>query len=68
MHIWYKLNDASQKASQKLSVQVMYYDKVSSIPSALQQEVASKRANMFSYHIVKGKPRPPYLVIAGLSN
>jgi hypothetical protein len=68
MHIWYKLNDASQKASQKLSVQVMYYDKVSSIPTALQQEVASKRASMFSYHIVKGKPRPPYLVIAGLSN
>jgi hypothetical protein len=65
--IFYKLNDASQKAPQKLSVQVMYYDKVSDIPTALQQEVEGKRTQMFNYKVVKGKPRPPLLIIAGLS-
>ncbi|WP_081164840.1 hypothetical protein [Niastella populi] len=67
VQIRYKLNDGSQKASQKLTVQVVYYDKVSSIPVALQQEIAAKRTNMFSYKIVNGKPRPPLLIIAGLA-
>ena len=67
VQIRYKLNDGSQKASQKLTVQVVYYDKVSSIPVALQQEIATKRTNMFSYKIVNGKPRPPLLIIAGLA-
>lgn len=67
VQIRYKLNDASLKADQKISVQVVYYDKVSSIPNAMQQEIAGKRANMFSYKIIKGRPRPPYLIIAGLS-
>jgi hypothetical protein len=63
----YRLNDASNKAKQKITVQVVYYDKVSSIPPSLQQEVADKSASMDSYQIVNGKPRPPYLVIVGLS-
>lgn len=67
VQIRYRLNDGSQKASQKLTVQVMYYDKVSNIPVSLQQEVAGKRTNMFSYKIVNGKPRPPLLIIAGLA-
>jgi hypothetical protein len=66
VQIRYELNDASQKAGQKITVQVMYYDKVSGIPGALQQEVAGKRANMLSYRIVNGKPRPPLIIIAGL--
>jgi hypothetical protein len=66
VQIRYGLNDASQKASQKLSVQVVYYDKATNIPPTLQQEINSKRSNMFSYHIVNGKPRPPLLIIAGL--
>jgi hypothetical protein len=66
VQIRYKLNDASQKAAQKISVQVVYYDKASGIPNALQQEVAGKRANMFGYKIIKGKPRPPLIIIAGL--
>lgn len=61
----YQLNDASQKASQKISVQVVYYNKASDIPVTLQQEIASKRNSLFNYHIVKGKPRPPLLIIAG---
>jgi hypothetical protein len=65
VQIRYKLNDASQKAAQKIVVQVVYYDNVSSIPYAMQKEIAGKRANMFNYKIVKGKPRPPFLIIAG---
>jgi hypothetical protein len=66
VQIRYELNDASQKANQKIAVQVVYYDKVSSIPNATQQEIASKRANMFTYKIINGKPRPPLIIIAGL--
>jgi hypothetical protein len=65
--IQYKLNDASIQATQTITVQVMYFDKVSSIPQTLQLEVASKNLSMFSYLIVNGKPRPPLLIIAGLS-
>jgi hypothetical protein len=67
VQIKYKLNDASLKAGQKLTVQVMYFDKLSSIPVSLKQEVAGKRADMFTYHVVNGKPRPPLLIIAGLA-
>jgi hypothetical protein len=67
VRISYRLNDASLKAPQSITVQVIYYDKVSSIPTALQQEIMGKRSNMYSYKLVNDKPRPPYLVIAGLS-
>ena len=67
VQIRYELNDASQKANQKITVQVVYYDKLSSVPYATQQEIAGKRASMFSYKIVNGKPRPPLIIIAGLS-
>jgi hypothetical protein len=65
--IQYQLNDGSHQATQTVTVKVMYYDKVSSIPTALQLEISSKNSSMFSYQIVNGKPRPPYLIIAGLS-
>jgi hypothetical protein len=67
VRIAYRLNDASQRAPQQITVQVMYYDKVSSIPTSLQQEVMSKRINMFTYQVANSKPRPPLLIIAGLS-
>ena len=67
INIQYQLNDASNKAPQMVSVKVMYYDKVSNIPVPLQQEISSKNTSMFSYQIVNGRPRPPYLIIAGLS-
>jgi hypothetical protein len=65
--IQYQLNDASNKATQSVSIKVMYYDKVSNIPTALQQEISSKNTSMFSYQIINGKPRPPLIIIAGLS-
>jgi hypothetical protein len=68
VQILYRLNDASQKAQQKIQVEVIYYDKVSSIPASLVQEINDKRTNMLNYRIVNGKPRPPFLLIAGLSN
>lgn len=61
----YRLNDATNKAKQRITVQVVYYDKVSSIPPSLQQEVADKSANMDSYKVVSSKPRPPLLIIVG---
>ncbi|THU39481.1 hypothetical protein FAM09_13335 [Niastella caeni] len=63
----YRLNDGSKKAKQQITVEMIYYDKVSSIPASLQQEVRTKRQNMFEYRLVAEKPRPPFLVIAGLS-
>jgi hypothetical protein len=67
INILYELNDNSQKALQQISVKVIYFDKVSSIPIALSNEVAAKRLAMLDYHIVNGKPRPPLLIIAGLA-
>lgn len=64
--ILYRLNDESQLAMQQLTVQVIYYDKVSNIPATLSQEVFSKNFSMYSYNVVNGKPRPPLLIIAGL--
>ena len=65
--IQYQLNDGSSKAVQSVTVKVMYYDKVSNIPTALQQEISDKNLSMYSYQIVNGRPRPPYIIIAGLS-
>jgi hypothetical protein len=65
--IAYRLNDASQKASQTITVQAVYYDKLSNVPTSLQQEVTGKRKNMFTYKIANDKPRPPLLIIVGLS-
>ncbi|OQP59975.1 hypothetical protein A3860_35630 [Niastella vici] len=66
--IQYRLNDASNNAMQSITVKVMYYDKVSSIPAALIQEVTSKRQSFFNYLIINYKPRPPLLIIAGFAN
>lgn len=66
--ISYRLNDNSKKAKDKITVQVMYYDKVSSIPDQLKQDIAGKRKNAFTYKIIAEKPRPPLLIIAGFAN
>jgi hypothetical protein len=65
--IVYELNDLSNKAKQKITVQVMYYEKVSDIPASLKSEVRNKRNSMNSYQIVNDRPRPPLLIIVGLS-
>ena len=65
--IVYQLNDDSKKSNQKLTVQVIYYDKASNIPASLKGEVTTKRTNLMNLHIVNGKPRPPLLIIAGLA-
>jgi hypothetical protein len=66
--ILYQLNDNSKKATQQISVKLVYYDKVSSIPTTLKSEVQMKRLNMLGYNIVNGRPRPPLLIIAGFAN
>lgn len=67
VQIRYRLNNASLKAAQKIQVKVVYYDKASNIPNAMQQEITGKRANMLGYKIVNGRPRPPLIIIAGLA-
>jgi len=62
--ILYQLNDNSKKAMQKITVQLVYYDKVSNIPASLRNEITGKRSNMFSYQVYE-KPRPPLIVVAG---
>ncbi|MBO9204595.1 MULTISPECIES: hypothetical protein [Niastella] len=68
INVSYTLNDNSNKAQQQLTIKVMYYDKVSSIPANLQSEVQNKSANLMSFTIVSYKPRPPLLIIAGYAN
>lgn len=68
INILYSLNDNSKKAVQQISVKVMYYDKATNIPASLVNEVQFKRADMMSFRIVNGKPRPPLLIIAGYAN
>jgi hypothetical protein len=63
----YKLNDNSQKATQHITVQAVYYDKMSNVPTSLKNEITDKRASMTSYQLVNGKPRPPYIILVGLS-
>jgi hypothetical protein len=68
ININYRLNDASKMSKQKVTVEVMYYDKVSNIPDAIIKDISTKRKNTLSYTIINGKPRPPLLIIAGLAN
>lgn len=65
--IYYRLNDFSGRALQKISVQLYYYDKVSSIPSTLMTEIADKRQNFFDYRIIRGKPRPPMIILTSFA-
>jgi len=67
INILYSLNDNSKKAQQQISVKLVYFDKATNIPATLLNEVQYKRADMLSYHIVNGKPRPPLLIIAGFA-
>ncbi|MBC7829780.1 MAG: hypothetical protein H7122_18695 [Chitinophagaceae bacterium] len=63
--VYYKLNDKSSKALQKMDVQMVYYEKKSQVPQAVVDYVQQKRSNIINQQLisVKGNPRPPLIVI-----
>jgi hypothetical protein len=65
--VQYRLNDNSGKALQKISVQLVYYNKLSDIPASLKTEVATKRENFLHYRVVNGRPRPPLIIVTPLA-
>lgn len=63
--VYYRLNDCSQKALQKIKVNLIYYEKKSDIPIQLLEEVRGKRNNFMQARIIdpNGKPRPPQIFV-----
>lgn len=66
--IYYRLNDNSGKARQKIKVQLVYYTRLSDVPASLKNDIRKKRNSFLSYAEEYNKPRPPFLVIATLAN
>jgi hypothetical protein len=63
--IYYRLNDCSVKALQKIKVDLIYYEKKSDIPVTLLNEVREKRTSFMEARIIdpNGKPRPPQIFV-----
>jgi hypothetical protein len=63
--IYYRLNDCSVKALQKIKVDLIYYEKKSDIPVTLLNEVTEKRTRFMQARIIdpNGKPRPPQIFV-----
>jgi hypothetical protein len=68
--IQYSLNGQSNKAIQTMQVEFIYYGKKSSIPAALLNLIASKRAQMLTDSLisVNANPKPPLLIITRVAN
>lgn len=63
--IYYRLNDCSVKALQKIKVDLIYYEKKSDIPVTLLNDVTRNRTSFMTYRIIApdGKPRPPQIFV-----
>ncbi len=63
--IYYRLNDCSVKALQKIKVNLIYYEKKSDIPVQLLSDMRVKRNNFMQARIIdpNGKPRPPQIFV-----
>jgi hypothetical protein len=63
--IYYRLNDCSVKALQKIKVNLIYYEKKSDIPAQLLEEVRGHRNAFMQARIIdpNGKPRPPQIFV-----
>lgn len=63
--IYYRLNDCSVKALQKIKVNLIYYEKKSDIPVQLLNETRVKRTSFMETRIIApdGKPRPPQIFV-----
>jgi hypothetical protein len=61
--IFYRLNDRSGKALQRISVQFVYYNTEAEIPIYLRNEIRAKRNSFLSYMTYDSKPRPPLIIL-----
>jgi len=63
--IYYKLNDNSNYAPQKIQLQLMFYNHKSDIPSSLLSNVTNKLLNTLSNLLISTTPstRPPIIII-----
>lgn len=64
--IFYRLSDCSNKALQKITVRLIYYERVSDIPQTLAADVRSKRNDFFLSRFISSPlagPRPPQVII-----
>jgi hypothetical protein len=65
--IYYRLNDRSKKALQKISVLFVYYNIEANIPVYLRHEIRTKRNGFLSYLTTDRKPRPPMIILTHFS-
>ena len=63
--IYYKLNDNSNFAPQKIQLQLMFYNRKSDIPTALLANVTNKLLNTLADLLISKAPstRPPIIII-----
>lgn len=68
--IYYRLNDCSNKALQKITIRLLYYEKKSDIPQALSSDVASRRNDFFFSRYISSplSPRPPQIIITRIAD
>lgn len=67
--IYYRLNDCSSKALQKIRVRLIYYHKRSDVPDQLANDIAAKRSNFLESRLVSifERPRPPQIIITRMA-
>lgn len=63
--IYYRLNDCSNKALQKITIRLLYYEKRSDVPQALANDVAARRNDFFFSRYISSPlaPRPPQIIV-----
>jgi hypothetical protein len=63
--IYYKINDNTNNASQKIQVKLMYYDRKANVPAALLSTISNNISSTLNNQLLsKGpSPRPPLILI-----
>lgn len=76
--LYYRLNDSSLRARNRLDIRLYYFEKLSDVPQSLLDEIEEKKNSILKVNVPAGlpfarvaaenpkaKPRPPYLVVVG---
>lgn len=63
--IYYRLNDCSNKALQKINIRLIYFNRKSDVPQSLMNDVRAKRASFMSSTYLDSylAPRPPQIIV-----